>query len=410
MLESDTTHLAHPGHDSERPIARRLKLLLVVFLAALSIAYLAKGFYYGIFLNGEGSDVLRRWLEERFVLGEHIDPQVAASFARRGVVYPPWSYLAGLLMFWPPWPQVRVWFALINLVSLIWIVSFVAAYASDQSKLDRILLVLSVTAIGATCTTIGVGNYPVIVVALLVGAYQAEQADRPILSGLLMGLALLKPQLAGPFLLVALVRGRFRTLIAAVIYVIAATIAVWVISGIDPVRMLGQSLRMTEVYASTTAGLLTLVLDLGVAYRLAATVTAIVCLAIFTPMLWYYRDRSLMLLFAIAAVTSRLWTYNLNTSNLMLIFLLLALWRLAIETRDMRAIALFLAVGVSLWVPAGFSEHHAVQLAEHLIWLAGVIGLLTLDRHLYVSNALATPLAGTASRRWRDNMKEESMR
>ena len=399
MLESDTTHMAQPCDNSERRLARRLKLLLVVFLAAMSIAYLAKGFYYGIFLNGEGSDVLRRWLEERFVLGEHIDPQVAASFARRGVVYPPWSYFAGLLMFWPPWPQVRVWFALINFVSLIWIVSFVAAYARDQSKLDRILLVLSVTAIGATCTTIGVGNYPVIVVALLVGAYQAEQEGRPILSGLLMGLALLKPQLAAPFLLVALVRVRFRTLIVAAIYVIVATIAIWAISGIDPVRMLGQSVRMTEAYASTTAGLLTLVLDLGVAYRLAAPVTAIVCLAIFTPMLWYYRDRSLMLLFAVAAVTSRLWTYNLNTSNLMLIFLLLALWRLAIETREMRAIPLFLAVGVSLWVPAGLSQHRAVQLAEHLIWLGGLVGLLILDRRSMAADQLevSDPISGAAA-------------
>ena len=399
MLESDTTHLTCHSHDSERQIARGLKALLVACLAALSIAYLGKGFFYGIFLNGEGSDVLRRWLEERFVLGEHIDPRAAAAFVRRGVVYPPWSYFSGALLFWPPWPEVRVWFALINFASLIWIIRFVAAYARDQSKLDRLLLVLSVTAIAALCTTIGVGNYPVIVVALLVGAYQADQAERPILSGLLIGLAMLKPQLSGPFLLVALVRGRFRALTTAVIYVIVASIAIWMISGTDPVRMLAQSVRMTAVYAATTDGLLTLVLDLGVAYRLAAPLTAIVCLAIFTPALWYYRDRSLMLLFAIAAVMSRLWTYNLNTSNLMLIFLLLALWRLAIETRDTRAGALFLAVGASLWVPASLSEHHVVQLAEHLIWLAGLIGLLILDRHRSVSDELtiSDPIARAAA-------------
>src|SRR5260370_6394544 len=195
MLESDTTHLNYLSHDSERQIARGLKALLVACLAALSIAYLGKGFFYGIFLNGEGSDVLRRWLEERFVLGEHIDPRAAAAFVRRGVVYPPWSYFSGALLFWPPWPEVRVWFALINFASLIWIIRFVAAYARDQSKLDRLLLVLSVTAIAALCTTIGVGNYPVIVVPLLVGAYTAYQAARLILSGLRMRLARLKPPL-----------------------------------------------------------------------------------------------------------------------------------------------------------------------------------------------------------------------
>src|SRR5260370_19947920 len=193
MLESDTTHLTYLSRDSERQIARRLKLLMAPCLGALSIAYLGKGFFYGIFLDS--SDVLRRWFEERFVLGEHIDPRVAAAFMRRGVVYPPWSYFSGALLFWPPWPQVRVWFALINFASLIWIIRFVAAYARDQSKLDRLLLVLSVTAIAALCTTIGVGNYPVIVVPLLVGAYTAYQAARLILSGLRMRLARLKPPL-----------------------------------------------------------------------------------------------------------------------------------------------------------------------------------------------------------------------
>ena len=98
-------------------------------------------------------------------------------------------------------------------------------------------------------------------------------------------------------------------------------------------------------------------------------------------------------LFAIAALTSRLWTYNLNTSNLILVFLLLALWRLAAETttRDTRATALFLAVGASLWVPARLSEHHVVQLAEHVTWLAGTVGLLILDTRAPVSEELTTP-------------------
>lgn len=374
-------------------------LLLVVCLALLSIAYLGKGFYIGAFRDG--ADVFRRWAEERFLLHEPIDPRLAASFARRGVVYPPWSYFSGLFLLWPPWAQVRAWYAFVNLASMTWIIIFVAGYAREQSKLDRLLLVLSVTAIGAFCSNIGVGNYGVIVLALLVGAYQADQADRPVLSGLLIGVALLKPQLSAPFLLVALMRGRFRALAAAAVYLVVATVAIWMISGIDPLLMLERSAQTAGVFAHTTAGLLTVVLDAGVPYRLAAPLTALLCLAIFTPLLWQYRDRSLMLLFAIAALTSRLWTYNLNTSNLILIFLLLALWRLAIETRDTRATALFIAVGASLWVPARLSEYHVVQLVEHLTWLAGIIGLLILDRLLSVSEDIevADQMGAAAVRR-----------
>jgi hypothetical protein len=381
----------------KKTIPLRLKLLLVGFLALLSIAYLGKGFYFGIFRDG--SDTFRRWAEERFVVRAHVDSRIAVAFARRGVVYPPWSYFSGLFLFWPPWPQVRAWYALVNLACLTWIIVFVAWYAREQSKLDRLLLVLAVTAIAAICTNLGVGNYGVIVIALLVGAYQADEADRPVLSGLLMGVALLKPQLSGTFLLVALVRGRYRALGAAAIYLIVATGTIWMISGAGPVRMLEQSARMAGSYALTTAGLLTVVLDMGIPYRVAAPLTASLCIAIFTPLLWHYRDRSLMLLFAIAAVTGRLWTYNLNTSNLLLVFLLLALWRLAIETRDLRAGALFLAVGASLWVPASLSEYHLIQFAEHLIWLAGIVGLLILDRSLLASDELAIqdPIAGASA-------------
>src|ERR1700687_772549 len=130
-----------------------------------------------------------------------------------------------------------------------------------------------------------------------------------------LGVVFLKHKQAGPFLLVALVRGRFRAVAAAMIYLFVASTAIWAISPTNPVRMLIDGAQTASIFANTTAGPLTAVLDLGVPYRLAAPLTAIVCLAIFTPLLWRYRDRSLMLLFAIAAVLSRLWAYNLHPSN-----------------------------------------------------------------------------------------------
>ena len=169
----------------------------------------------------------------------------------------------------------------------------------------------------------------------------------------------------------------------------------------DPLLLLKQSAQMAGAFAQTTAGLLTVILDAGVPYRVAAPLIALLCLAIFTPILWSYRDRPPMLLFAVAALTSRLWTYNLNTSNVIFVFLLLALWRLAVETttRDTRATALFLAVGASLWVPARLSEYHVVQLAEHLIWLAATIGLLILDTRVSVSDDVEVEDIGAAAAR-----------
>ncbi|HSU91186.1 MAG TPA: hypothetical protein VLI44_07040, partial [Sporolactobacillaceae bacterium] len=115
-LERDIYQLMYPRHDSDLRIARRLELLLIIFLALLSIAYLGKGFYFGIFRDG--ADVYRRWNEERFLLGGLANPRMAAGFARRGVVYPSWSYFSGIFLFWPPWPQVLTWYALVNLACL----------------------------------------------------------------------------------------------------------------------------------------------------------------------------------------------------------------------------------------------------------------------------------------------------
>src|SRR6202158_850919 len=119
MIETDDSNpLVSPSCDTEGRIPRLLKLLLAAGLAALSIAYLGKGFFFGALLDA--SDVKRRWLEERYVLlAQNLDPRIAVRLIRRDVIYPPWAYFSGVLLFWPPWPQVRIWFALINLACLI---------------------------------------------------------------------------------------------------------------------------------------------------------------------------------------------------------------------------------------------------------------------------------------------------
>jgi len=242
----------------------------------------------------------------------------------------------------------------------------------------RLLIVLSVTAIGAICTNLGVGNYGLIMLALLTGAYRRIRRDAPFWRVCCWAWRCSSRNLLHHFT----DRGAPRTIsrgAAAALYVVVATIAMWIISGIGPLVMLEQSAQMAGAFAKTTAGLLTVVLEAGVPYRLAAPLTALLCAAIFTPILWRNRDR-----IADAPVRDRggdespldLQSKHLESD---LVFLLLALWRLAIETRDMRATGLFIAVGASLWVPASLSEHHVVQLAEHLTWLAGIIGLLILD-------------------------------
>jgi hypothetical protein len=372
----------------------RAKLALICLLTVLSAAYLGKGFWVEIFRSGGrwsgAADLWRRWLEQQYIfrgqnpytvtansLRGYADPMLAVP---ADVDYPPWSYFSGLVFFWPGWPQVRIWFGLIDLLGLVYVVSFVIRFARRGIPIDRILLVLSVTSIAAFCTTIGTGNYGVIVLALLAGSLEAEEARHSILAGLLLGLAMLKPNMSGPFLLIPLVRARLRILFAAGAYLVIASAAVWIITGTDPFTMLGQMLRAGGRFTSADAGLLTALISSGVPYRIATPLLAAICLAIFGPLLFRYRNAEPIVLFAIAATFSRLWTYNQNHSNMILVFVLLALWRTAIERQDFRTCATFLAMAASLWIPATVSALRIVQGGEILIWSLCLASLLLFEK------------------------------
>ena len=90
------------------------------------------------------------------------------------------------------------------------------------------------------------------------------------------------------------------------------------------------------------------------------------------------RDDDLLTLYAIASVAARFWTYHLNYSNLILAFLPLALWRRSTGPVNRWAVGLFFLVTASLWIPAKVADLPAGQVAEQVVWLIGLAGLLAL--------------------------------
>ncbi len=377
--------------------ALRFKLVLVCFLVVLSAAYLGKGFWVDLYSTtgkfpGAG-DLSRRWVEEQYVthglnpydfgpggVANAHDRAVAADASLgipAGVDYPPWAYFSGLALCWPGWPQVRVWYAVVNLACLAYIISMLLRFTREESLLDRTLLVLSVTAVAAICTTIGSGNYGVIVLALLAGSFEAYEAGHFGLAGLLMGIAALKPNMSGPFLLIPLMQWRIRALVSAGVYLAVASAVVWLMTHTDTLTMLGQMIRVGSHYASTDTGPLKALVSAGVPEHVAVILAAAICLSIFVPLLYLYRNTpDPILLFAIASLTGRLWTYNSNHSDTILVFLLLAQWRLAARTKDSRAFAVFVATAASLWIPAKVADNHLLQVATTAVWLSGLGYLL----------------------------------
>jgi len=368
----------------------RGRLFLICVLAILSAAYLGKGLYVGIFASSGrfpgAIDLHSRWIEARYIFrGENpyligagkVDPAVGPPSA---VDYPPWTYISALPLLWPSWPAVRIWYAACNVAALLFIGWCLLGRGLDRSSLEgRLLLLFSITAISALGTTLGNGNFGVIVIALLFGAWVANDAGYAITTGLLLGLAMLKPNMAAPFLLVPLVQGKFRTLLVAAAYLVFASLIVWVLTRTDPLEMLVQMFHAAKKFTSVDQGPLNAALRLGLPYEYAVPVTAVFFACLFSVPIWLRRNGETLLLFAFAGVMARLWTYNSNYSNMLVGFLLLALGSFALGSKRF-AVPAFLIVGASLWTPASLMATRIPQLSEAAIWIAGVLCLFVFSR------------------------------
>jgi len=369
---------------------------MVAALLLLAAAYLGKGFYFSI--KG-GADLHRRWVEQQYILrGQNpYDVAFRARAMTKGdplletgrdampapdlgipyhVDYPPWTYLSGMLFFWPGSQLVAVWYSLWNVLGLAVIGVWVFRMAGECSRAARLFLLASVLAFGSFCTTIGTGNYGVLVLALLVLGYQLAESGRPVGAGLSLGVSLLKPTLSGPFLLAHLVKRQVVALAVAAGYLVVASMVVWDFTCTDPLEMTGQMLQASRHFVGAGFGPLNAAILAGIPYRVAVLGTAAVFVGLGMTVMVVFRDRPLLTLYAIASVTARLWTYHLVYSNLIMLFLLVALWRHAVSNPRPTNVVAFVAVALTLWLPSKAAELRCVMPVEYAIWIVGLITLL----------------------------------
>src|SRR5262249_19084009 len=87
-----------------------------------------------------------------------------------GGPYPPWAYVTGALFTWPTsFQAARVLFGVANLATLAWLLAWAIRLGSAGFGLSGWVLALSVFATGSICTTFGLGQYGVLVLAALAG-------------------------------------------------------------------------------------------------------------------------------------------------------------------------------------------------------------------------------------------------
>jgi hypothetical protein len=355
-----------------------------------------------------------RWLEQRYVYNgqnpydvvelvhaqqfnlplpectrdNRVDPEIGKPYHRAGG-YPPWTFLTVAPFVLPtPWQFTVTYFAILDVLALT--ITFVWAYqiGRSHSLAGGVFLGAAAVAVFGNYRAFQVGQYGILVNALLIGVYWLVQQRRPIASGLLFGLAMLKPHISLLFGIIFLVRRQWRAVAAATAYVALASLFAWVMTKTNPIEMLKQMYALTQrwayhpnphIHELHTIGrnsLASLLLDLGWDRRAVTPLAAITGLIVASVLMWLWRNSSTLTLFAIAATIGRLWSYHHLYDEVMLIFLIVALGKLVMTHRSIGTVLAFCLVGLTLWTPFPIQLPMPVQSAIMSSWLFGLAILL----------------------------------
>lgn len=358
-------------------LPRRLILAWVLALCALGGAYQTKG-NIGLVAGsatGDAIDLKNRDLEQAFFAGgtNPYDRMVGSQ--------PPWGYAFGQVLVWPGWPAVRAYFAVLNLIALLFLMWWAYHAPRDAPVESRLLLMASVLAFGGSCTATEVGQVSIIVTALLAGALWCDRTGRQYLCGLLVALSLIKPTISVPFAIALLVTMRMRAAAAAAAYGAVATAIAWLVVGVSPLQMLRQMAASASSFVHDgTLGLVDVASAMGASPQAVVWLPLLVAIPGIVLMIW--TRPSLPLAFATAAVWGRLWTYHKSYDDVMLVFVLVPLGVYALSHRPTRStVAAFVAMGLLAWMPGQLLARAEIQVLQLLVWPVALAILIARSRH-----------------------------
>lgn len=358
-------------------------------LFLIAFAYLVKGFYHLMLDPNNPVDLVLRWKEQQYIYrgvysydvtidSPNFDPRIG-EIASGG--YPPWAFFTGLIFI----PAIslkatRFYFAILNLISIVILAIFSYRIGIPYGKTKALFYLSATLAFGSNATTLLNGQYGIIINAFLIGMFWLIENPKNIWAGLLLGVAMLKPNISAFYFFVLLFRRRSKAILSFFLYIIGASLIVWIITKRDPIYMLNTLLRQSKHFADEGYSSISFLTHLGIDSTSATILLALVGLVAVTVIFYTYRNSSLLTLFAIASVIGRVSTYHRFYDNVMLIFFLLALLEMTFKNPHRLNILVLMLVGISLWLPGRTVELDnlgiLVQFFQLLVWGFGLVYLL----------------------------------
>ena len=288
----------------------------------------------------------------------------------------PWGWLGNAVLYWPPKWYVNWWYGVIagGIIALVTIWGW--RQARPLGKELAWLSAASSFCISGWCTCLGLGQNTPAVVGLLVASLWLAERKSPILSGICLGAAMVKPNIAVLFVLPFVVTSQWLVLISSAVYGCIALAIVCAVRQAGPITMIGEWIaHVHRLGAWPGHGPWQILRMMGFSTPHSLSLCAAFFLGLAVLLCVRYRRRGLLTLFAVAAVAGRLWTYHQLYDNVMLLFLLVALLVSAIEQRDWKLWTAFVVVGIGLWAPGRTTTFGPFPYFQMVTWLGG-LGLL----------------------------------
>jgi len=180
-------------------------------LALAALVYLGYGFAmtWGRNYDGDLEERAREYALFRIGVYPHYKIERApAGFKAVGSVYPPYAYPQMALFFEPGGKlQARILIELLSLASLALMAWFAHHTLRPYGREIALVGAVAVVAIAGNGTALALGQFSIICVGLITVQWLAILGRRPIVAGIAWGMAMLKPQIALPFVLLFLAEG-----------------------------------------------------------------------------------------------------------------------------------------------------------------------------------------------------------
>jgi hypothetical protein len=347
---------------------------------------------YYVLSFDKGTDAHFRWQEISYV-ARGVDPYlivrglhpVDEAIGPVRSVYPPWSYFFGFVLLPPiPFPLAIAWFGLLNLAALAAIAAW--AWSSGRRFGHWAGVFVAAAMLSSLSVTVGLrhGQYSILVCALLIGLLHFEERGRPVLAGLCLAIAMIKPQIAILFFFIPLVRRSWIAVTTAAGSVGAGWLIVSALVRASPSTLLLELLQEGTHYEDAYLGILHFLIPAGVSRSWVTAIGAVSGLLATAILAFWNRHQPPLLLAAVCGVIATLWGYHRTADVLVIGFLVVALCLLALRDRDSRSWTAVAAVGASYWVPHMnvFYTMPFVPEFYRFLWIAGLA--FALHRHALI--------------------------